>query len=751
MEDEKQNSRDSLDNQQNGDPMFELADDYENEDEEGDSDGYQDFLKPNKKITDSVMSILDSELIQNLKEEDKINSNASIKKAVTEYFDSTSNEQPQSTISIEIEPQTITTPNEKLSIKENDTSTTTQPKVMEPPEVTIINSTSLVQISEPLINPDVTMLDANKLHSIMKSQPNSPLPRRVSTNRSISFSVDEQQQKNGSNRKNNISKEEPVFGNASEPPIRRVQSEKKAKLAEKFSQSPESSIVISIQDFGNETIATQPFSSDYSFEFSSPTVSVTKPTSTTSTDEAFSTIGQYEHSMESNGEELDTLFVEGRKSTKLTFIKEAVSESKELLGNSTEILRHSITKIPTLDFREGMLLQAIKEYHATDLDELSLEIGTLVELDVTPQNEGEYWLKGTAANGQSGFFPRQCVTEYNEKNANEIKEKEVEKNFSPNENDSIMEEEAVKPVPKGTTVTAIYAYEPTKKDELALAKGSTILVLECPDGGWWKGVTGIEDKRPVTGWFPASLVKIKENAPEKAKAKEEVFKSDNDEKMNSLDVGSENGRKVSWFRRLRSPTETNPDFTESERRKRSLSAPAKRLPLLNVSGSELPNIFGGSDLSRDELDRSLSGFEIKPIVTDGEFSTSSARASVSLPRGTTIDINSLPSTNIQGRGTIYLSGAGNNGEIFPGATDEKIQDKVSPAIYKFLPDSEKQRLSVVWELIQTERDYVRDLSIIIEIFMKPISSLPSIIPKNIQTLFGNIEQILTVKVVDLNT
>ncbi|KAI8588609.1 Dbl homology domain-containing protein, partial [Geranomyces variabilis] len=56
----------------------------------------------------------------------------------------------------------------------------------------------------------------------------------------------------------------------------------------------------------------------------------------------------------------------------------------------------------------------------------------------------------------------------------------------------------------------------------------------------------------------------------------------------------------------------------------------------------------------------------------------------------------------------------------------------------------QQRMTAIFEFIKTERDYVRDLKIIIALFMRPMVDKKVVSAKNIDILFSNIEELLTV-------
>ncbi|KAJ3055168.1 Myosin 10A, isoform D [Rhizophlyctis rosea] len=72
------------------------------------------------------------------------------------------------------------------------------------------------------------------------------------------------------------------------------------------------------------------------------------------------------------------------------------------------------------------------------------------------------------------------------------------------------------------------------------------------------------------------------------------------------------------------------------------------------------------------------------------------------------------------------------------------QDQVLPETVEAMSAVEKKRVTAIWELVETERDYVRDLVIIIEHFMKPLADRKILAQKQIETLFMNIPQLLTI-------
>jgi len=61
-----------------------------------------------------------------------------------------------------------------------------------------------------------------------------------------------------------------------------------------------------------------------------------------------------------------------------------------------------------------------------------------------------------------------------------------------------------------------------------------------------------------------------------------------------------------------------------------------------------------------------------------------------------------------------------------------------------MPEKEVQRQERLYELLKTEREYVNDLDVIIEVFLKPIASRKLVTVKDLGILFSNVEQLLTI-------
>jgi len=85
---------------------------------------------------------------------------------------------------------------------------------------------------------------------------------------------------------------------------------------------------------------------------------------------------------------------------------------------------------------------------------------------------------------------------------------------------------------------------------------------------------------------------------------------------------------------------------------------------------------------------------------------------------------------------------------------KEIQTKFSAlpeALQKELKDGpEKSRQEVIYEIIETEKDYVRDLEIMIDLFVKPLKDKNILEAQDISKVFNNIEVIVNVNRTMLN-
>jgi hypothetical protein len=133
----------------------------------------------------------------------------------------------------------------------------------------------------------------------------------------------------------------------------------------------------------------------------------------------------------------------------------------------------------TLDEPVIRKVVAIYEYQAQNKEELSLEVGDLV--DVTEMQD-DWWIG--KLNGKMGIFPSNFVKDYDPNESNEDAANDV--------------------VDLLGMATALYEYLPQEPTELSFKEGAQIEVYHMGEDGWWQGRT--EDGK--IGLFPSNFVQF---------------------------------------------------------------------------------------------------------------------------------------------------------------------------------------------------------------------------------------------------
>ncbi|KAJ3011965.1 UNVERIFIED_CONTAM: cytochrome c oxidase subunit 1, partial [Siphonaria sp. JEL0065] len=174
--------------------------------------------------------------------------------------------------------------------------------------------------------------------------------------------------------------------------------------------------------------------------------------------------------------------------------------------------------------------RVVKEFKANEDTELSLEVGDLIDLLEQPASDTEFWWFGISRtwgpnNGLKGFFPAECVVLETFQEPEPVPVPVIVKidtavvSIAAVHEDEWIEEEMAAELPAtvkpGIKLVCIYPFERSKADELELEIGDIVVVLESPEGGWWRGMKGFSTKTPTSGWFPNSLVTLApgENIP----------------------------------------------------------------------------------------------------------------------------------------------------------------------------------------------------------------------------------------------
>ncbi|RKO85386.1 Dbl homology domain-containing protein, partial [Blyttiomyces helicus] len=287
------------------------------------------------------------------------------------------------------------------------------------------------------------------------------------------------------------------------------------------------------------------------------------------------------------------------------------------------------------------------EFTAVRGDDLALVPGDVVPVT---KEDGE-WLFGATANGREGWFPRNFV--------------EVVNNAAVDPHPSIL---AIRtpppPDPPSPTVRAeiLWDYSATRPDELTVAAGEFVLVLDKPETSWWR----VERSAGGSGLVPATYLR-----------------------------------------------ELDPDEPAG-----AAPPPVVAAPISPDSGSP-----------RSTIPPSLPK---KPTTSKDQ------HAHVGFgPRSSSLE-DSLPPKARPSPGGMSRSASASS---MAGLAQSWVQ-AVDPSLLTSIHDDERKRQEAIFELIGTERSYVRDLQLIVEVFYGPLSQFLS--KADLHAMFGNIEDLLLV-------
>ncbi|KAJ3147494.1 cytochrome c oxidase subunit 1 [Geranomyces variabilis] len=460
-----------------------------------------------------------------------------------------------------------------------------------------------------------------------------------------------------------------------------------------------------------------------------------------------------------------------------------------------------------------MSLRVLAAHVPSDDTELALEVGDVVELDLTPATDNEHWWYGTNRswgpnNGLQGYFPAECVEvetwtidtssvqpgiESEFENASPLtaaswvtapaggdSDREDENQVGAEQEDANEEEgvEAWTPLAGGKVIVKL-PYEKTKADELDLIVGEMIVVMEAPEGGWWRGMKNLGGKTPQSGWFPAMLVRPCPDEAETASAvtvqprmgPSSLTKPAAQVPEPEPEADSTNDRRKSWFQK-RITTKAPANSKKKTARTRSNSAPPTPVAPNSVSGDlegMAADTSGLSVVTEGSSDLDTGVFEERISAM-----ASHARARSTPPHPPDGDSSSGggPSKGLN-RLSIFLRGDKDRKSHFSGQSkatlmestfdisstspllhlddlliapngNDRWQERISAATLVAMSHRAQQRMTAIFEFIKTERDYVRDLKIIIALFMRPMVDKKVVSAKNIDILFSNIEELLTV-------
>ncbi|KAG5462112.1 MAG: hypothetical protein BJ554DRAFT_5592 [Olpidium bornovanus] len=319
-------------------------------------------------------------------------------------------------------------------------------------------------------------------------------------------------------------------------------------------------------------------------------------------------------------------------------------------------------------------------------------------------------------------------------------------------------------VPAGTKVTSRYSYIAEKADELQFYAGATIIVVAAPEGGWWRGIVDADTKEPKQGWFPASFVVLDRSAEPKIEPAAEP-EPPSEGKCKDEAIEKKRGGSA-WLKRFvkksslsnaeprsvpSSPVTNRVSFAGVPERKRSSSSPSRIRPQSAtvspvISGGKLTSNSPESELATDDAGRKQEAIkspksEKQPLLSTvlaKRLSTpvlplpeNGGRVGVraALQRSLSVGPQRLSTVTSDDKAAAVLSPQAPISESINRITVYESEELKSIAHYKqqawcdglpderikFLKPAERQRQTVIWEVLVTEKDYLRDLLIIMDV------------------------------------
>lgn len=385
-----------------------------------------------------------------------------------------------------------------------------------------------------------------------------------------------------------------------------------------------------------------------------------------------------------------------------------------------------------MSFAVGQQLRAAYEFKAERIDELNMDAGDIVDV-LASEEQRPGWVRVINRalgpfNGQDGFVPENYLTAdleaplediAQQPQANDISAIDITpavETGSPAVETTVFQEPS--PVSPGTRVIARYDYEQTKADELSLQRDDIIHIIESPVGGWWRGVIPM-GKTTKQGWFPANLVEVipdvqtTEPSQPNTAEQSEISEGSTPNSPGATRVSKAAvNKRTSWFGKLvggGKPTSASDDESSTEKsnsnsklnrfsRTRSVSLDQ---PVTKLNSKSNPSI-GSAPATPVPLSplRESTNADSRPVSTIG-------------------DVVSLTEQN---KKRLTMSVTSINAPSFQSSADSSVslsvrswKEDVPADELEQLSASEKKRQEVIWELICTERDFCRDVRIIIDV------------------------------------
>ncbi|KAI9193369.1 uncharacterized protein BJ171DRAFT_528088 [Polychytrium aggregatum] len=356
-----------------------------------------------------------------------------------------------------------------------------------------------------------------------------------------------------------------------------------------------------------------------------------------------------------------------------------ISGGWEILDKHETVPMEDAQSSPVVVIEPETTLYQVKclfKFEAIRADDLSMAPDDIIDV----RREQGDWLFGCDSNGNQGWIPRNYAERFD--------------SASPVEAAQTSERSFI------CHAEALYEFHPSRDDEVALAVGEIVGVLQKVDADWWK----IQKASGDSGLVPAAYVQ---------------------------ELGADDNRQLG----LGAPGPDNADSQGSFGRDQFEDSPSSGFGSANPFGSAgategfpqhgLPSSVSYGNL---ELSRSVS-FASNPSdardinITSGSFYGDSHLSPDALGASLSRSPSMMQYSSSQHQG---LSSSWSN------AVDASILSSLSA--------EEKKRQDAIHELIATEQSYVRDLQIIVDVFYGPMTGM--LLESDFRTIFSNIEDLL---------
>ncbi|KAI3646055.1 hypothetical protein MP228_008983 [Amoeboaphelidium protococcarum] len=303
-------------------------------------------------------------------------------------------------------------------------------------------------------------------------------------------------------------------------------------------------------------------------------------------------------------------------------------------------------------------------------------------------------------------------------------------------------EEMQKQIIPGMKVAVRFPYEAQKSDELELKMGDVAVVTHCPPGGWWRGALWTKNEGLGTvGWFPANFVEILPQSEQADYPPASNNKTRKDSVVSVADDESTRPKKKFWQRKA----STKLGITElisgklTERHEEEDGTDNQGSQGDGDDSQHTPNSEQYGSLTKKSINmfKRLTTQGILPSVMSGGSTVGSRESKVVSRQISTQDFPQIV-VAVPSQQALEVMNS-------PQRPEKKSwKDGMSENEVEKLGIREQKRQQVIWELFITEGAYVRDLKMVIEVFMRPMVDKRLLTVKNVEIIFGNLEKILGV-------